>query len=266
MRFTIGLFLALFASSLLAAEPARPFFEIMATGKIEIGPDGTVLSHKLKRNLQPAVQALIEKNIASWRFEPILADGKPVVASTKLRLSLLAEPMESGDYQLRVQRVYFGEPERSNKKLSPPHFPSNALKAGLGAKVLLVLKLDGQGKVVDAFARQTSLTMKGRENVVKRWREEFERASLLAARKWQFTPGSVVNGEPIESFVAVPVHFNVGRHRNNTWHAFVPGPVRPTPWVDESESLAQAANLKDGELMSLDSRFRLQGEIVGKLL
>jgi outer membrane biosynthesis protein TonB len=134
---------------------------------------------------------------------------------------------------MRITEVRFGEPQR-NAKIRPPHYPEDAVHARLGAKVLLAIRLDATGQVLDAQAFQTSLDALARsEGEAERWRRVFERASLAAAKDWRYDMSETVNGKPIGTNAIVPVVFAL--HELGTpvppadkWKAYVPGlSIRP---------------------------------------
>lgn len=265
-----ALLLALLLPVAATAEKPVPTFELQVDGAISIGPDGRVLDYEPKSDLSPAIAKIVGDQVRSWTFEPVLVDGRPVIAETRLALEL--EAMQSGDdgYALRIARVWFGQPAKRHR-MDPPRYPRSAVRARLGAKVVLVLKLDAQGNVIDVFPEQTSLTSAGKESVEEKWREIFEKASIAAAREWKFEITETVNGKPIESSVRIPVVFTLrddSRRSDTRWQVFIPGPVHPLPWVD-SESLATGPGrdaLEDGELQPLSSRFKLKQDVVGKVL
>lgn len=262
--------LATSTTMVIAAEssakvPSR-VFDLAVTGKVDIGPDGRVIAHNLDETVTPTVRELIGRALAQWRFEPVLVDGKPVIARTRLHLSLEAKPTSAEAYQLTVRNVWFGESWLA-EKMSPPRYPDDALRIGLGAKVLLVAKLGANGEVVDVYARQTSLSHPGREKVEQRWRRTFERASIAAAKKWRFKPNATASDKATNSVVMVPVQFDVGdRSSTKGWHAFVPGPINDSPWPEEDRRLADISGLRDGEAASIDPRFKLKTEIAGTVL
>lgn len=259
--------MAIAADSEKAANNILPHeFELNITGKIDIGPDGLVRSHQLDDKVSSGVRSLVNKAIEQWRFEPVLIDGRPVIARTKLHLSIEAKPVTADSYQLTMQNVWFGESWLA-EKMNSPRYPDDALRIGLGAKVLLVAKLGANGEVVDVYARQTSLSHPGREKVEQRWRRTFERASIAAAKKWRFKPNATASDKATNSVVMVPVQFDVGdRSSTKGWHAFVPGPINDSPWPEEDRRLADISGLKDGEAASIDSRFKLKTEIAGTVL
>jgi hypothetical protein len=257
-----------------AAAGTAPVLEISADGEVQIATDGSVSDYRLRSKLVPSVADLVDKNVRSWRFEPVIVDGAAVVAKTAMHLGLKAEPLDGKDsYRIRITEIRFGEPQR-NAKMRPPHYPEDAVHAHLGAKVLLAIRLDANGQVLDAQAYQVSLDARTRsEGEAEHWRRIFERASLAVAKDWRYDMSETVNGKPIGTNAIVPVVFTL--HELGTplpsadkWRAFVPGPVHPAPWMNE-HPLADnrdLSTLREDEAVSLDSHFHLKDDVVGKVL
>lgn len=265
-----GLLAGTGASHVVAAE-AMPELEMSTAGEIVIGPDGRVTSHQLEAGLAPVVQALVDKNVKTWTFEPILSEGRAVSARTRMQLALSAVPDRDGNYVLKLDNVWFGLPTARNLH-EPPAYPPAAIKAGLGARVLVQARLDDEGNVVDVHPYQTSLDrIVGTEGRTERWRKQFERASLAAVKRWKFTPGESIGGQPLASIVLIPVSFQIYANSagpsHSDWRAYHPGPITPAPWVNP-ESLAHldADRLETGDVGALDSRFRLTSDVIGKAL
>jgi hypothetical protein len=266
----VGLLVFAGTSRVVAAE-ALPELEMSTAGEIVIGPDGRVTSHQLETGLAPVVQALVDKNVKTWTFEPILSEGRAVSARTRMQLALSALPDRDGNYILKLENVWFGLPKARNLH-QPPAYPKAAIKAGIGARVLLQARLDDQGNVIDVHPYQTSLDrLVGTEGRSERWRKQFERASLAAVKRWKFTPGESIGGQPLESIVLVPLSFQIygssSGPSHSEWRAYHPGPITPAPWVNP-ESLAglDADRLDTGDVGALDSRFRLTSDVIGKAL
>lgn len=271
MRLPIIMLAALLTfASLVRAEEARPNLERTVTGNIEIGPDGRVLDYSLEDDLVPALADALDNSIRGWRFEPIAVDGRPVIAASAMQIDLRLMPRDEG-FGFKVANVRFGAPNRSGR-MEPPHYPGAAVRAGLGAKVSLVLKLGSDGEVEDVHVEQISLDHRARsENVADHWRQRFARESVEAARRWKFDLTTKLDGEPIGTSVRVPIVYSVSddaQADGDAWQAFIPGPYTPAPWVehDEEDALADIAKLGNGEMQPLDSRFHLLGDVVGSLL
>lgn len=271
MKSFLLLVLLVFAGALQAAEPSPVEFELTAPGDLEIGPDGAVRSWKMdSHKLGRPIEDLLRKNIAQWRFEPVLVDGRPVIAKTRMSVTLTAITHGDG-YLLKVSDVSFGSAKPLGD-IVPPRYPVDAIRAGLGARVLLSIKLDAQGNVVAAHPYQTSLSKHGNESQAERWRKRFEQVSLKAVRQWKYELGQELDGNAVGSTLMVPITFTITPGRTskgveNRWHRYVPGPITPAPWTD-AKSVAQLDldGLDDGESASLDSPFKLSSDVVGKAL
>lgn len=258
-----------------AAAAPRPTLHMTAEGEVQIAPDGHVSDYRLTSSLAPALAGIVDRHVREWKFEPVLVDGRAVVAKTHMALSLSAEPSAAGDdqYKLRVDEVNFGAPQRS-PGVRPPHYPEDAVHAGVGARVLIALKIDPNGNVAEAQPYQTSLDVRtSSEGEAERWRHAFEHQSLIAARHWHFDVTDAVDGHPLGSNAIVPIVYSlrgIGGEREvreGQWKAYVAGPLHPAPWM--APSLAEKTDLsalKDGEAKSFGSPFKLKDDVVGSLL
>lgn len=275
-RLAIALFgLGMLALAPTAAAKERPQVALAVNGDIEIGPDGLVRSYVIGSKVSDEVAKLVERHVRGWRFEPILVDGKPVVAKTAMHLELTGDPVgDADDYKVTIANLWFGEP-KMHGTMKPPHYPRIAVAGHVEARVLLSLRLDDTGSVADVDVYQTSLGVRTRsEHEAQSWRREFERASVAAARDWHFDLSQTVNGKPMGGNVMVPVSYFLCQMpcrkdgNDGRWRAYIPGPVHPAPWSGATIAAAGAgaASLRDGEALPLDSRFRLKDDVVGKVL
>lgn len=266
----LGLLIAPIAA--FAAAPAA-VLEMNAEGEVQIAPDGHVRDYRLTSELAPAVAQLVDRNVRGWQFEPVLVDGKPVLAKTRMHLQLRAEPGEGGADQFRVRVIHvgFGGPSHASH-MKPPRYPEQAVRAHLGARVLLALKVDETGKVAEMQPYQTSLDARASsEQEAERWRHVFEQASLASARQWHFDVAERIDGKPIGTNLIVPLEFAVydsapPASNDGRWKAYAPGPVHPAPWMNPAVAASDFSALRNGEAQSLDSPFHLKNEVAGSLL
>ena len=268
-------------ASLAQAEDGPATLEMSANGEVQIAPDGHVSDYRLQSKLAPAVASLVDRDVRSWRFEPVIVDGSPVVARTAVHIRLKAEPAAVKDnYAVRIVDVRFGEPQR-NAQIKKPQYPMQAVSVQLGARVLLVVRLDETGQVVDVQPYQTSLDARTRtENEAEHWRHMFEKVSVAAARSWRYDLSETINGKPIGTTALVPVEFAVNPSRSGVadrnpnevppavWKAYVPGPIHPASWLQKGPLAdnQDMSTLHEGEALSLDSRFHLKSNVIGKTL
>lgn len=269
LRILCTLLVLLLAWPATAQRPIHAEYVLDVTGDIEIAPDGSVHSYAFDPGLSPEVAKVVGGSVNDWRFEPIAIEGRPVIAKTRMRLSLRAVPVAE-EFRLQVSNVWFGEPERRHQ-MAPPRYPADAARIGLGARVVLVLKLDAEGNVDRVHPEQISLAARApNEKIAERWRRRFEQSSAAAARQWEFSVSEIIDGKPVGTTVRVPVEYVIAtsRNRDDTWRAFLPGPKRPVPWVTDSSiaGVDRSSELAEGGLQPLESRFKLQTDVVGTTL
>ena len=262
--------LPLAATPALAAKPdPTAELEVEVVGDLEVGPDGAVRSYAVTSELAPVFADIVAREVKKWTFEPIEVDGKPVIAETRARLSLRAIP-HAGDYQLRIENVSFGDATPRGERVAPK-YPGDALREGIGAKVLLVVRLDADGGVIAAEPYQTSLDAEVRsERAAKRWRERFEQASVAAAKQWHYDVTETVGGVAGEQVFMVPISYTLSYSRTTPkaqWRQYFPGPITPSPLqLEGARMAAQAGAAADGETRALASRFRLKNDVTGSYL
>jgi hypothetical protein len=261
---------AVLSGACVAGDREKAFYNLDAVGNIVINPDGTVHEYTLKSELPPAIAAPVDRNIRSWRFQPVTVDGRAVSARTHFFISLIVEPV--GDhFQLRIADLNFGGPPLQ-KGSKAPQYPRDAAYAGVGAKVIVVLKLDSTGAVSAAHAYQVSLNVKAPEKVAGRLRRQFELASTRAAMDWKFDLTEDIPGQAPGMVIQKVVQFvppTTDRSPDfEAWRAYVPGPSVAVPWLEPGVVVADAdvARASSSEARLLSPRLRLIEDAVGKVL
>lgn len=257
------------AGAALAQEPA---YTLDASGRITIAADGSVSDYALQDQLDESIAGLVDKTVRNWHFEPILVDGRPVIATTNMHLELEALPRDGDEFVLRVADVDFG----GSTKVShdPPQYPRDALDDRIGAKVTLVVQVDATGKVERLHVERVSLSEDSSDMRERFWRERFAKATLAAAKDWTFKNNEVIDGTPLATILRIQVAYQINNSSqpegSGHWVAsqgFIPGPYHPIPWpLANSVSAAQPGALAQGEVQALESRFELQNKVVGDIL
>ena len=252
--------------SLALAEEAAPTLEMTAVGEVQIAPDGHVSDYRLQSKLVPIVASLVDRSVRNWRFDPIVVDGSPVTAKTSMRLHLRAEPVAGRDgYSMRVVNIWFGGLTRMGG--IKPHYPKELVSAHIGARVVMALHVDETGKVLEAQPYQTSLDRNVSDFDAQHYRHILEQASLEAAKNWHYDLSESIGGKSAGGAVIVPIEYSVGRQDSN-WKAYYPGPVHLAPWMQDGRlaNNQEFSSLEDGQALSLDSRFHLKDNVIGKTL
>ena len=254
----------LLLSLLLVAAPAfaddanLQHYTARAEGSLTIGTDGRVLDVELAgdENLGKDVIAGYKERIRAWRFEPVIEDGKPVVAKGLMQLALVAEREKGVDSaKFGIRHVQFMDPPGAPSpvtatKLTPPSYPSSALRDGVGAEVGMVLQLDAQGGVVSAAVeRMELLGVTRRQGHLANHEAQFRRSAERIAKEWKFdvTPGQDV--------VRVPVRYAPPQYAAG-WVPTVFRPVTLPEWVQLRNDTAQALELSAGGL-ALSTQIKL---------
>src|SRR4249919_189231 len=136
--------LMLFAlSAAMASEPLAT----TTGGTLVIDVDGSVRDLTQPPDLSPAIAALIERSVRSWKFEPIVRGGKPIRARTGYSLKLVATPTDGG-YAVRVEDVSFHSPRAIIRM--PMQFVVGLMRLHQNVYVLVAIRGNKQGKVTDA--------------------------------------------------------------------------------------------------------------------
>jgi hypothetical protein len=256
-RFFLSLLLA--ASPALAATPDVQVFTARADGSLTIGVDGRVLDVELTSDgsLGSGVLAGYEERIRTWRFEPIVENGQPVNAKGLMQLSLVAA-REKGNRTATfgIRSVRFMDPEPTSPyypegtRWTPPSYPMNALRAGVDADVMLVLKLDGQGRVLSAATEQLALRgVSMRQPHQANFAAQFRRSAEKAAGQWTIT------GQPEGQLVRVPLKYNTGRW-DTGWAPTAIQPVELPEWAVLELTAEQATEL-NGNGVAVAEQFKL---------
>lgn len=144
--------------------------------------------------------------------------------------------------------------------------------------VLMVLRLQPDGRVADAVASQSTLfNVKGRPEVLDKARAMLERVSLAAARSWTFDvdaadPGSLT---PRALSLSIAVDFAMAetpkeqREAVGVWRWEFRGPQQFAPWLRKvvEEQVVGVSDLAGGEFLAGSSPFRLADPgIIGRVL
>lgn len=236
----------------------------VVSGMIVVAKDGTVQAAVVDDadRYGQAIADMVRDAALQWRFEPVLHDGKPVVAKASMHVRVVLKKTDDGKYNARITAARFGEDDpkvtdtlrsaEGNKRIMPG-YPAGAAKNYVQGTVYLSLRVDRSGQVVEAVAEQVNLGSIGPERLARKYRKLLADSALAAARRWTYvlpTTGKLVNEESWT--VHIPVAFNLGSDRPGSrpvWRTYVPGPYTPAPWVDKPDTNAADA-IADGVMQT----------------
>lgn len=238
-----------------------------ASGTLHIGADGAKVGFTPDPALNAQVAAQVQRGVATWRFAATGSHGRPVDGDTDVRLALEAVPL-SGGYGLRLTQAWFGTPTLTPGAV-PPDYPRMLLEARAGARVLLQLRLDAQGRVEDASITDAAVLTHIKDAGIRAtWRERFEQTSIAAARRWSFVAGSTQAGVatyPRE--VRVLVTFWPRDMKGDTDYRHIGWPMETSPWaITNKTTLPPGSVLIDPRVVPVDSVLSLRTDVVGSML
>lgn len=240
--------LLLAVSPAYAASPELQIYTARAEGSLTIGTDGRVLEVELTSdaNLGKGVLEGYEERVRGWRFEPIVEDGRPVNAKGRMLLSLVAAREKNEDVAtFAIRGVQFLDPPGASPvaerdMLAPPSYPTNALRAGVGADVMLLLKLDAQGRVQSATTEHLALLgVVTRQSHQANFIAQFRRSAERVAMEW------TIRGQPDGQVVRVPVRYTTDRWASG-WAPTVLQAIELPEWAVLALSTQQATDLAAG--------------------
>lgn len=282
----VGLMVALALTSLTAW--AGGYSEVrkqaeasmVVTGSVEVNLDGSLRSYQLDQpeKIDQSIRDFLDRNIKAWSFT---ADSLPPGVSANatvlntMSLLVVAKPLEDDTYSLQLAASYFSpkDPEPGTgfeyKDIKAPRYPDEAVRARVGGKVFLLVKLDGDGTVEDAIAEQVNLNVVARnEKEMERWRTVLATSALKAVKRWTFvvpTRGKVAS-QPF--FLArVPVEYEINpkkKEEYGKWTPYIRGPRHANQWeqADESPGFAPDALAANGGVYS-NGGLRLKSPLQG---
>lgn len=297
--FRVAAMLCLAACSAVAAD-APPSAESVMTmrvnGEIAIDPQGKVLDYRLDTKLQPELQQLIAKAVPNWTFFPIVIEGKPVAAKTRMRITLAGKSVGAA-YKINIDNVIFHGDEvgglpapaavaLSSKVRKPaPKYP----KFAVNGLVLVYVRASLDGKIEDAIAGQSSLfNAKGTPEQLAAAIKAMEDSAVFAIKQWTLnveTHGK--NPSPEDLTATISVHYMLGGSQQmplgggwrqrpasdladkaGQWRFETRGEMRRIPWLRDARSAQQigVSDVEGGEMSGLSTPFKLRDGAIGKVL
>lgn len=216
-------------------------------GDLAIDAEGRVIEVKLDhKRLGTGVMESFEEQIRTWRFDPILSDGKPAKAYARVHLALFVvrQPGEEG-VRIGFKEVTFidatdeGAAAAADRKIKPPRYPREPLVSDVGARVRLFVQLDEKGRVVRSAAEEVFLLGTAvDETSVQRHVEAFRQASEKAAADW-------VIPDAKGGRVVVPVVYTPPGAEGR-WVRTRVAPVQAPAWVAEERAKDDTKELGSG--------------------
>lgn len=269
-RFWTAMVLAAGFGSAFAAGPAAVRKQVesslLVRGTIDITADGAVAGYALQHDqpLPSGITSMIARVVPQWRFEPIELIKGTTKGRATMSMRIVAKKLDGDKFSIEIRGAQFGNDAAAQSSpgqsaLSPPRYPEQAARAGVGGTVYAALKIGRDGRVEEAIAEQVNLQVVASEPSMQRWRDLLAKATLRAVKQWTFVqPMGVAVDAPYWS-ARVPVDFvapGFKLPKDHQWRAYVPGPRTEIPWRS-GEFDAGADALAAGGVYPLDGGPRL---------
>jgi hypothetical protein len=238
-------------------------------GRITLDSQGHVIGHTIdQRDKVPAgVLELVGQAVPHWVFEPLQEDGTPIPDTATMSLLVVARKTDDTHFEVRLRGASFQAADAvaaatlQAKRMDPPPYPAEALRAGAFGTVYALLRIGRDGRVQKSAVEQVNLGVHGPESGMSRLRFVLADAALTAARKWKFTPPTV--GPRVDADywdVRVPVIYALVQGRAyGAWEPYIPGPRKPVDWLSEDKPNPWIApdTLGNGDVHLVGSGLRL---------
>ena len=281
-----------------AAETPVPMEQALilrVDGQLTIDALGVPTEYQIKTTLPQKLGDNLQRAVRTWRFEPVLIGGKPVVAHTQMRVTLAAQG--SGDaYRIAVDNVTFPQiqGEATDTADDPVTiayarrptivYPHAALAAEIDADTLVYLHLSQEGRVKQVFVTQVALlNVRGKPADLRSATDVFERQVLSDVKDWRFRVdvdqvklAALQSSDPDAVAMAftlrVPIHFRIEGSRiddHTGWLQEARTPLRHAPWLppDHDSVSVGVADVGADELApASEGRFRLSVPVAGTAL
>lgn len=207
-----------------------------------VGTDGRLESYALQLTLPAEVRRLVDGYLAGLLFDLTsqgIAPREPV--KIVMSVQVVARQYGPGNIRLAIGDSLFKIRDRPaqvapTRKLSLT-FPVPAWQNGVTGILHLVMRVNGDGRVVDAHVERVDLTGFGSEREMQRGREVLARGAQKDAMKWTFdvAPESLDDAGLVELRVAIAYQDErlTRQAKVDPWVQYVRGPYVPTPWDSE---------------------------------
>lgn len=273
-RFAGLLFVLLAACFSLGAQATEPetteqVMTMRIKGQVAFDAQGKVIAQQFDTKMNPELAAFVEKTVSGWRAKPFVRDGQPVAFKSPLQMTLVGRETTPGQFAISVDKVVFKDPDAKQNAATPardrpemirrlykPAYPRGLSQLGVGGVVLVLLKFDEKGSVVDAAITQSLLlNAKGSPANLTRARKQLELVCLRSARSIQVDPAALVPepGQTAEEarIGVMPFNFNQPNNDNlGVWRIEQRGPKHRISFQPADRELLGASDIDRGAGLS----------------
>lgn len=241
------------------------------SGSIAVDDKGNVTSHTIDHpeQLSPGVVDLVGKTLPTLHFQPVLRDGQPRAVVANMSLVLVANHVDPQHVSIRIRSARFTDSESPvservsvKSKASDRPMAEAIMKAGVGGAVYVAVRIDRNGRVIDAQAQQVNLRAVADEHQMRRWRETLAKPTLATLRKYTFAiPTTGPHADDVEFSGIVPVILEISDKPQlpeyGQWRSYVPGPRQHIAWIDDKEDTSGSEAVPAGTFAQAGTALKL---------
>jgi hypothetical protein len=267
-----------------ADAPVESVITTQVDGSLTFGTTGEVESYQIDTKVMDPIRLPLENAVRKWKFKPVLVDGVPRRAFTRMRVTLAAKEV-AGGLQVKVDNVVFpigkgevvtrvdGEVEPiTGKKLGPPSYPFGLMRQGVGGMVLLAIRVDAEGRAAEVLPVQSMLfDVSGRPKTLHGAILLLEKSAATAAKAWTFNVPATARPRTAEHMtITVPIEYTVDSKPlpAGQWRTVVRVPKREIGWLKPAAGTQSVgvADAVSGEVIPLTTSVALATDVIGSEL
>lgn len=179
--------------------------EINLDFKADVKSNGVPTNIKPDASLPPAIQALVTKRVAGWRYSTITWRCEPVTTTVYGRIVAEPVPAAAGGFSLRIKDVDVREADdiqsrMNDERRTPPAYPPQLARRRVSGVLIYSYKV-GQ----DGTPQEIDLVSPVNPDRTFRLLDTAGRAALA---QWKLQPRKV-NGKPVDCRVIMPMLFEI---------------------------------------------------------
>lgn len=152
-----------------------------------------------------AVRTYIERKVATWQFAPPSQNGITGSGVSYLQLGACAIP-EGNGYRMAIDFKGNGPRPAGQSILPPPRYPTEALRAKLGAEMVVQWIVEADGRVTLERIERT-------DEAKARRTDPFDKTIREWVARLRYQPEELA-GKAVRTRIEVPVTFTMGGARS----------------------------------------------------
>ncbi|MEO6226613.1 MAG: energy transducer TonB [Thermomonas sp.] len=187
--------------------PAAPAFASLHF-KADVRADGVPINIQPDPALAPALQAMVRRRVAEWRYEVGQWQGKPVPMPISQQIVAEVVAVSSDDFELKIQKVtsaamqgVAGAAGLDKDTMDPPEYPQQARKHGVSGTLIYAMHVAADGKPYDLELLAPDRLSGDMKSLA--------RAAKTALMKWKLSAPEV-DGATLDCRVVIPIAFKLG--------------------------------------------------------